>query len=413
MPMLTVLIVMAAVGATFWDPIELRVRQWRARRWLRQRDDVRAVHELQAALCKDLENSDTLLLLARAHRRLGAFTRMAGILDRAQALGGNKASIEQERRLALAQAGQIRDVEPFLADMLIASGDEDPDICHAFVQGYFANLRFDMAVRLLDAWQQSFPDDVEPYFLRAYMWQSMNQEEQAVTLYQEGLAKAPGRTVMRARLATALLNTNRLDEAERELRLCVEQTPDDADVHYSLARCAHARNDLDAAAQHLATAMASAPDHLDARLLRGQILLAQGQPDKALPDLQQVVARHPYDTFAREALGRTLRGLGRHDDAKPHLDFVAEAQPSIDRLNRLLRESIDKPQDAELRFQIGTILVRYGPPEDAAKWMQAVLELKPDHGEAHRALAAYFESTGDAAKASFHRARADAVTRLP
>jgi tetratricopeptide (TPR) repeat protein len=117
--------------------------------------------------------------------------------------------------------------------------------------------------------------------------------------------------------------------------------------------------------------------------------------------------------LAHEALGRTLRALGRADESKDHFDFVEQAQPEIARLNRLLRESIARPGDAELRYEAGTILFRYGPPDDAAKWMHAVLELKPDHAGAHRALAAYFESRGDRAKALFHRRFAGPEQREP
>ncbi len=83
------------------------------------------------------------------------------------------------------------------------------------------------------------------------------------------------------------------------------------------------------------------------------------------------------------------------------------------RLNRLVRESLEKPDDAELRFEIGAILFKYGSPEDAARWMRAALELDPDHTGAHLALAAYFDSRHDWANARLHRQSAGPAPQQP
>ncbi len=397
----------------FWNPLAILYRQSLARMLLARRHDAAALEPLRAALRGDLENPKTLLLLARAHRRLGNLPRVSLLLNRAETLGGDARRIERERLLTLAQSGRLSEAEPFLPDLLLNPDEDGPDICQAFVQGYFANLRSGDAVRLLDVWQQSYPNDSQVYFMRAYLMQSMDDTKQAAELYRQGLELAPDQTVMRRRLAEVLLETGQLEDAEAELSICVKQAPEDAEIGFVFAQSAYKRGDLELATARLSAMLQRAPDHFKARRLKGQLDLAQGKLEEALPELEAVVRQRPYDLPAREALGRTLRTLGRNDEAKSHFDFVTQGEQANSRVSRLIRKSIEDPADAEVRYEIGAFLQQYGPPEDAARWMQSVLELQPDHPGAHRALADYYEAQGDAAGAAFHRQRAATDRQTP
>ena len=87
----------------------------------------------------------------------------------------------------------------------------------------------------------------------------------------------------------------------------------------------------------------------------------------------------------------------------PHFDYVHEAERSVARMERQLRSVFGRPDDAGLRYEIGITLLRYGAPEDGAKWLRTVLQLDPEHPGAHRALAEYCEAQGDWQNARFHR----------
>ena len=201
----------------FWDPLIIQYRQARARMSLDKRREAETLDSLRAALRRDLDNPHTLLWLARTHRRLGDLPRTSLLLDRAETLGGDARRIELERRLVLAQSGRLGEVEPLLPDMLIDAGADGPDVCEAFVQGFFVNLRTAEALRLLDLWQESFPKDPQPYFMRAYLMRSLDKYTEAEQIYRQGLALAPDRTAMRRELADILVVTNQLDQAESEL----------------------------------------------------------------------------------------------------------------------------------------------------------------------------------------------------
>jgi Tfp pilus assembly protein PilF len=82
---------------------------------------------------------------------------------------------------------------------------------------------------------------------------------------------------------------------------------------------------------------------------------------------------------------------------------VAEAEESLARMERQLRVVVNRPDDVEVRYDIGMTLLKYGSPEDGAKWLLTVVEQQPDHKRTHQALAVYYESLGDWENAAMHR----------
>jgi Tfp pilus assembly protein PilF len=399
--------------AVFWDSMLVLYRQSRARMMLGERHDRAALQPLRSALRRDLTNPETLLLLARAHRRLGDLPKVKLLLDHAETCGGEESRIERERWLVLAQSGRTREVESHLPEMLMDPGEDGPDICQAFVQGYFSNLRSGDAVQLLDVWEESFPEDPQVYFMRAYLMQSVDDADMAEKLYRKGLKLAPGQVKMRKRLADVLRESGQWEKAEKELNQCLTHVPEDPDVWFALAQCSYERGETGVAMEQLGRTLEADPDHFEARRLKGQLLLAGEEYESARTELEAVVAARPYDLLAREALARALRSLGLLEAAQRHFDYVIAGQKAVERTNRLVRESMANPADAAIRFEIGSIMMQYGSPDDAARWMRAVLQLEPNHVGAHRALANYCEQQGDAAGATFHRRMASAGERQP
>jgi tetratricopeptide (TPR) repeat protein len=364
---------------------------------LQQREDQRALHELRTALrlAPDRAEAEVLFLLARVHRRLGRLDRVESLLRRAQELGGDHDRAQRETWLGWAQSGRLRDAEPHLAALLSDSRDDGAEICEAYVQGYFANLRVQEALELLDAWQRDFPDDVQSYFMRGYLMQALARNQEAASAYRRGLELAPRQTLMRYRLAEVLTEMQELDEATALFRRCVQESPDDADIITSWANCLAVQGKPDEARRLLQQALASHPRHFEALRKLGEIELSQGQLEVARQHLDAAVQQRPYDTTTHNALGKTLRALGRTAEAQIHLDYVAQAEESLARMERQLRLVVDRPRDVELRYDIGLTLLKYGSPDDGVKWLRTVLELQPDHAAAQQALAMYYQSRGE------------------
>ncbi len=384
--------VAAVLAAAAWLVTPAAMVQWRlrmARRALAARELAQALDWLRAALRADPKRVETYYLLARTHRRRADVVRAAVYLKQYADQGGDPALAERETVLALAQTGQLRQVESQIPQLLIDAGPDGPEICEALVQGYFLNLQIEPALRLLEAWEQDYPADPQPHFMRGFMYQALAQLPEATKAYRQGLERAPGRADMRARLGQSLLAMGQPDEAYGELRRAAADAPDNPEVLVWLARCCFERADVAEARQWVQQALAQSAEHFEARRLLAEIHLAEGRFADAVAVLDPLFRQRPYDPTIRHALGRALRALGRTAEAKLHFDYLAEAEPALHRMEQQVRQVLSNPQDAELRYQIGRTLLRYGSPEDGARWLRTVLEIDPQHQGARQLLAEY------------------------
>ena len=62
-----------------------------------------------------------------------------------------------------------------------------------------------------------------------------------------------------------------------------------------------------------------------------------------------------------------------------------------------------EPGNAELRFEIGSLLSQNGSPEIAAHWFTTTLRIDSKHAGAHQALAEFFAARGNAEMSRRHR----------
>lgn len=403
-PWLVAGVAVAAIGVLvfLWQPAVVHWHLRRARHLLRAGENQGALAELRAALRLAPDTAETHFLLARAHRRLGNLDKTPGLLRRAEKLGGARDRAERETWLLLAQSGLLREAEPHLDDLLMDPRDDGADICQAYVLGYFAQVRVTDAARLLDTWEKAYPEDPRPHFMRGYLLYGLGMRPEAEAAYRKGLGLAPGDLSARWRLAQVLMETQQIDEARVLLEGCVADDPANPQIVTSWAECVFRAGEADRAREALAQLLDSAPEHFEARRLRGEIALAQGRFEEARRELEAALNQRPYDTTTHNALGRALRALGRAPEAKAHFDYVAEAEGPLARMENHLRLIPERPHDVPLRYEIGLTLLRYGSPDDGAKWLRSVLELQPEHAGAHQALAAYYETRGDWRNARYH-----------
>lgn len=385
-------------------PLAVQYHCSRARRCLHDRDNRQALRELRTALRLAPNDTEVLLLLARTHRRLGNLEQMSAFLRRAEQLGGDPSRAERETWMAWAQSGRLREAEPHLAELLTDLRDDGADVCEAYVQGYFSNLRVNEALQLLDAWERDFPDDAQSYFMRGYLMQTLRRWPEAATAYRSGLELAhQEKAMMRCRLAEVLTEMGQIDEADAHFRRCSEELPKAPEILTAWANCLSLQGDVGIARQLLEQVLVETPHDFEALRQLGEIELSEGEFERALDHLDVAARQRPYDTTTRNALGKALRAQGRTDEAQVHFDYVTEAEESIARMERQLRVVLDRPEDAQVRYDIGMTLLKYGSPDDGAKWLRTVLELQPDHKPTHRALAVYCESLGDWENAEVHR----------
>jgi tetratricopeptide (TPR) repeat protein len=237
----------------------------------------------------------------------------------------------------------------------------------------------------------------------------------------------------RLRLAEALLEQGRLDEAQHYLEEVRRQEPNNCRARLGLGRLALLRGQWQTALEQLEPCTddiharkrahaflaetcgrlgdveraraeqrraAEAPDDvlwpdpfvqevlqlqrgLRFRLQEAAALFQRRQFDEAIRLLEETVARYPESTQARLHLGDTWRILERPDRAE-----------------QVLREAVQiDPGAAEAWFRLGCVQALNRSPEAEDSFRRAI-DLKPDHTLAHFNLAHRLSERGDASGAA-------------
>jgi predicted Zn-dependent protease len=394
-------LLLIAVVSVPWLRVEYAL--WQGRRALQSHRADLAITYLESARKSDPDRAETEFLLARANRRLGRMDEVQRHLVRATRLGWSRDLVQREEWLAMAQSGQVVRAEPHLGELLRNQQDDGAEICEAFVEGYFASFRFNQGLVLIDAWERDYPDDPRPHVYRGMALEQARVWDQAAEAYGRALSREPGNTDCRLRLAGVLISLHKYDEAAAQLQICRRERPDDAEVACRLAECLRGQGQVDEARVLLAPLLERDAGHQHARLLMGQLAQMAGDFDAALNWLQPLCSEYPTDVEARYALAQVLQATGRREAAQEHLSFVTTARAELQEVQSLTDPERFRPEDPEQRYQIGIRLLKYDVPSHGAAWLRTVLDLDPNHGPAHVALAGYYDSIGSHDLAAQHR----------
>lgn len=402
---LTILLAVSAlgIGLAAWHRSRENGRRQQIAAALAARDPAHARDLLLAQAKADATDAETAFLLARAERRLNDFPAAGRYLARARELGYGDQQVAGEELLLLAQSGHLDRAEPHLARLLEEAGGDLPEICEAYVVGYFRHLKFDAAQRLLDRWEQESPEDPQPHLLRASMWAHLERWSQAEQAAREALQRAPEHETARFGLAGALYRQNRYHEAAAEYKWCLEADPQRHEARSGLADCLFNLGENDQARAMFAEVLANDPEHFGARLGLGQLALSDGRPDEALNWLTPAARARPFDLGARYHLALALKATGRAEEAEQHFEFVKVAQAQLDRYAVLSDVVAREPGNLAARHELGVIVLRYFDPAKGLGWLESVLERDPQHQATHRVLAEYFERRAERERAAYHR----------
>jgi predicted Zn-dependent protease len=404
--LLAIALVLAGVVAVAWRPLLRSYRLSQGRLALANRDPQCALQYFHAARQLAPDHAETHFQMARAYRYLGQLDRVHQSLTAAWRFGYDVPALQREQWLVLAQSGELKEAEPRLLGLLgDAKESRATEISEALVRGYFAHLRFADAERILEAWQKDHPSDAEPHFLRGYSHEALYRYTDAIAEYEQGLKKAPHRTDGRLRLSGVLIRQQMYDRAERELLRCRKERPLDLQVQTAWASYLFAVGRNDEAHREFQQVLIRAPDNPEALRLMGQIELAAQRPEEALRWLRPAVEKNPSEPVLRYSLAQALQAVGQTAEAETHFRFVEQAERELRQLDFWLLEVLERPDDAELRYKIGSTVMRYRSRTDGARWLKTVLEIDPDHVETHRALAEFYAQQGDERAAQRHRQR--------
>jgi len=385
-----------------------------ARRSLQRGDPAAALEPLQRAEQIQPNRADVQYLLAVANRRVGRLEVFRGHLLRARNLGSGADDVQRQEWLASAQSGNVEEVGGQL-QALIDSGVPDDvaeEIYEALIRGHLAAIRFREAWLGLELWIQWRPQAPQARLMRASLYEEMGDLTSAMGDYRAAVEQIPRSTSARIHLAQGLLSQGQIEGAQEQLDACLALNPNDADALAGEARCARARHEDDQARAWMDAALAQdVPGKKRADFLSelGQWQLDDGKAVQAVNTLAQAAALAPAEAPIHHRLASALARAGQPQRAKEHEDRAQQLRGKQDRLITIRRMILDKPGDAELRYEAGTILLGEGFLSDGLAWLSAALVCDPHHRKTHQRLADYYAQAGNPQLAAHHRLLAASV----
>ncbi len=290
-------------------------------------------------------------------------TRETVVMAMARVAGGLRAA-EPERAAALGRA--IVAAEPensaFLRELtnsLIAIGT--PESLDEAASTY------DRAISLAP------PTTADEYATIGGTWLRMGQTENAISSLREARALDPEEPATAANLGLALIGGGNDAEGAPLLESALEELPDEPSSELMLAQAFDRIGDPDRAMAHyvkhlqLAEPPATAAEHVQ----RAEVHIRLGQWFDAADQLQAGLDLAPDDPEIKWQLGAVLVQLGRPEPALYYLTG------SID----------ERPPSARDRYLLGSALAMSGQHERAVDEFQRALENDPQHAFALRGLA--------------------------
>lgn len=328
---------------------------------------------------------------ARHARRRNDFETFNRQLTIAKYRGMDEARIERERWFAAAQSGQISLVKDKLASLTDSPGGDEAEICEAFAVGYIRLRDFESAVSLLDAWRLDFPKDARPHAWLGQIFTELKDMEKAESSFRKALALDSRNASAALGLGNLLLDVKRPDEAKTFFQLAMKDEKLEAFAIVGFANSLMALGELELAENALREGLRKHPDDHQLLTAMGTVLVERGDYSGAEELLRPTVESGSLRRELRYAYALALRGVGRTEDATIHFDYATQSAQEIAKANQLIPEVSLRPEDVDLRFRIGEAHLRYGNIEDGLMWLQSVLELNPQYGPAHAALAEHYQ----------------------
>jgi len=412
------LLVALGVLIVFSGDLLLSYRLAGARQSLRQRDWDAALAALDRAKGRGQATAKWHYLRACALRRNGRLQDVQKELALASELGWNDQDIQRQRLLLKAQSGRIKESESELKELIQASeGDEAAEeIYEAMARGYLTSFHVADATQCLRFWIDFQPDNPLPHLWLADLYQRLENTQAAADGYQKVLEIKPNHLEARLKLAKALAEQLKLDEAADEFQKCIEQSADSGPAFLGLADCKRRQGETEAAKSLLYDALLcdlTGDEQATALSALGQMALEDRDYAPAIGMLEQSIALSPAEPPSHLALAASLSAVGQKDRADAHRDQARQLAERHNRLVSVTRQSVMQPDNADLRCEAGLILMEQGFLAAGAQWLQTAVRIDPKHRSAHRGLASYYREIGDLERARQHESLAQQASEQP
>lgn len=266
------------------------------------------------------------------------------------------------------------------------------------------------------------PPPGEWEFMMARLAANEGKFDEALRLIDRVLKTDPENPILLFEKASILLDAQKLQRGESELRKLVQSHPNFYDANRLLGRLLLDRSGgspgrIEEALTHLRQAYRLMPDDLATGLTVAQILVATERFEDAAKILATVVERAPDNRTANYTYAQVLGRLGRNDEASEYLERAAAADPTFapavfqlvdsyqqrrewlkaaELLAPLIEQDSSNP---DLRRQQAFFYLRGGEQARAIPLLEELVAADPRDTRSRFFLAEAFAESGDLGKA--------------
>jgi tetratricopeptide (TPR) repeat protein len=225
--------------------------------------------------------------------------------------------------LATAELSSGR-VQPALRTLehLHAADPASAGLLYLLGVAYLKNNQPEKARQTLEQVIETAPPAKANFLLGRAYYDSARFED-AATHYKETLRIDPQYPGARLELGKTYVS-QRNPEAEQELRLAIQQNPNDAEAHYYLGAYLVQQNRLDEAISLLERARDLNPGLWGSYFYLGKARLQKNQAKEAIPLLETAASMNPDEAAIYYDLGRALSKCGRDAEARTAMARVRE-----------------------------------------------------------------------------------------
>lgn len=256
---------------------------------------------------------------------------------------------------------KLTDAENILK-LAITNNPSDSNLRLSLAQFYFGTNKRDELLKLLSEMKGNLKQFPEAYMQAGDFFMRVNQYDDAIKQYEEGIQKDSGRKTSymkheievyirqgkmpqaaakndeilkidakdpeaRGLKATLMLDKGEVNAAMNELQSVVTAKPGNFVARFNLGRAHFARQEYEQARQEFDAAIQLRPDYLPARLAQTQVALLRGDNEGAIRDADEILKISPGSVQGRVMKAAGLQRSGKYDEARALLDEVLKANP--------------------------------------------------------------------------------------